>query len=716
MRFYLHCLVVLLVTLAWGSPLHASGAFQRFLQDVEPASLIGGADRYGDVADTIPVVAVYAGDEQLGYVFLNTDFNDATGYSGKPIHVLVALDMEGRIAGLKLVKHSEPIVLIGIPEKRILEFMDRYLGISVGEIVGRSDDARSVDMISGATVTVLVIEDSIFRAAVKVARNLRLGGLKPDPSQILREIRTIDQSRTTVLDWESLLAEGAVKKRRLTVGEVNAAFEKTGNEEAIARPEEGEPDEPIIDLYMAPANVPAIGRSILGDAEYKLMADRLKPGQSAVAIFANGRYSFKGSGYVRGGLFERIQIVQGETSFRFRDRDHKRLGEVHADGAPYFKEFGLFVFPETSDFDPARPWRMQLLVQRAIGPIKKTFITFETEYRLPDGFVTIEKPAASSTAMNAEAEELKAQTQLWQRIWRSKRVNIVILSVAITLLTVLFFFQNVLVRHLRLTEIIRKAFLVFTVGYIGYYAQAQLSVVNVFTFSNSLLTGFRWEYFLMEPMIFILWCSVAASLLFWGRGAYCGWLCPFGALQELLNSVAKFARVPQWHVPWAIHERAWPVKYILFLGLFGLSIYSLAFAEQLSEIEPFKTAIVLKFMRETPFVLYAVALLVIGLFIERFFCRYLCPLGAALAIPGRLRMFDWLKRYKECGAPCQRCAQDCMVQAIHPEGHINPNECLYCLNCQTLYFDDYRCPVMIAKRERREKRARLEGSEKPVVD
>ena len=419
---------------------------------------------------------------------------------------------------------------------------------------------------------------------------------------------------------------------------------------------------------------------------------------------------------MRGGLFERIQIVQGETSFRFRDRDHKRLGEVHADGAPYFKEFGLFVFPETSDFDPARPWRMQLLVQRAIGPIKKTFITFETEYRLPDGFVTIEKPAASSTAMNAEAEELKAQTQLWQRIWRSKRVNIVILSVAITLLTVLFFFQNVLVRHLRLTEIIRKAFLVFTVGYIGYYAQAQLSVVNVFTFSNSLLTGFRWEYFLMEPMIFILWCSVAASLLFWGRGAYCGWLCPFGALQELLNSVAKFARVPQWHVPWAIHERAWPVKYILFLGLFGLSIYSLAFAEQLSEIEPFKTAIVLKFMRETPFVLYAVALLVIGLFIERFFCRYLCPLGAALAIPGRLRMFDWLKRYKECGAPCQRCAQDCMVQAIHPEGHINPNECLYCLNCQTLYFDDYRCPVMIAKRERREKRARLEGSEKPVVD
>ena len=61
-------------------------------------------------------------------------------------------------------------------------------------------------------------------------------------------------------------------------------------------------------------------------------------------------------------------------------------------------------------------------------------------------------------------------------------------------------------------------------------------------------------------------------------------------------------------------------------------------------------------------------LLSAGLFIERFFCRYLCPLGAALAIPGRIRMFEWLKRWPECGSPCQRCAKECPVQSIHPEG------------------------------------------------
>jgi len=204
--------------------------------------------------------------------------------------------------------------------------------------------------------------------------------------------------------------------------------------------------------------------------------------------------------------------------------------------------------------------------------------------------------------------------------------------------------------------------------------------------------------------VFILWCSVAASLLFWGRGAFCGWLCPFGALQELASKAARKAGIRQITVPFGLHQRLWPIKYIIFLALFGLSFYSLASAERMAEVEPFKTAIILHFLREWWFVLFAVALIAAGLFIERFFCRYLCPLGAALAIPGRMRMFDWLKRYSECGHPCRRCANECPVQAIHPDGSINPNECIQCLHCQVLYHHDRKCPVMIQKRLKRERR------------
>jgi NosR/NirI family nitrous oxide reductase transcriptional regulator len=312
---------------------------------------------------------------------------------------------------------------------------------------------------------------------------------------------------------------------------------------------------------------------------------------------------------------------------------------------------------------------------------------------------------------------------LWVRIWRSNAPSIVITAIALLVLTAIFFFQDFLVRRPLLYTWVRRAYLTFTLVWLGWYANAQLSVVNVVTFTNALIADFHWEFFLAAPLIFILWSAVAAALLFWGRGPFCGWLCPFGALQELLNTIAQWLKVPQIRVPWGLHERLWPIKYIIFLGLFGLSLYSVAMAEVLAEVEPFKTAIILKFMREWPFTVYAVGLLAIGLVIERFFCRYLCPLGAALAIPGRIRMFEWLKRWPECGSPCQRCAKECPVQSIHPEGHINVNECIYCMHCQELYHDDHRCLHMVQLRLKREKRDALRapagtpgaGPNKPVI-
>ncbi len=169
--------------------------------------------------------------------------------------------------------------------------------------------------------------------------------------------------------------------------------------------------------------------------------------------------------------------------------------------------------------------------------------------------------------------------------------------------------------------------------------------------AGSFRSGFTWDAFLLDPLVFIQWFAVAAALLFWGRGAYCGWLCPFGALQELTNQIARALRVPQWQLPWGLHERLWPIKYMIFLGLFGLRWSRSRWPETYAEVEPFKTAIILKFVRDWPFVVFALVLLGVGLFVERFYCRYLCPLGAALAIPARMRMFDWLKRYKECGEP-----------------------------------------------------------------
>ena len=706
-----------LLCLACLSPAHAAGDLTTYMPKVTPADFFQGADRFGPPQGDPPVVPVYRGDQLQGFVFLNSDFANAVGYSGKPIHMLAGIDPNGVITGVKLVDHKEPIVLVGIPEARIVGVMNALIGKDMKPVARGAENPPQIDIVSGATVTVLVMSDSIVRAASKLIRTGRVGGGDgaAAASALPPVIKTLDLEQSELRDWAGLVGDGSVRRLHLGVGEVNGAFAKSGNASASQYPEPGEASDDFIDLYTALVSVPTIGRSLLGEDGYQRLKSSLKPGQQAIVVAGNGPYSFKGSAYVRGGIFDRIEILQDGNSTRFRDRNHTRLGALAAEGAPEFREIGLFVTPPEFTLDPTQPWQLQLLVQRSLGGRDKAFLTFDLSYALPDRYmrreqrvvIVPENAAAPASPTPAAAAPQDADEPLWMRIWRSSTVSIGITAFMLAALTGIFFFQNLLVRHPVFYNWVRRGYLAFVLVWLGWYANAQLSVVNVVTFVNALMTGFHWEYFLAAPLIFILWAATAGGLLFWGRGPFCGWLCPFGALQELTNTAAKWLKVPQVTVPWALHERLWPIKYIIFLGLFGLSLYSVDMAERFAEVEPFKTAIILKFSRSWPFVAYAVGLLVIGLFIERFFCRYLCPLGAALAIPGRIRTFEWLRRWQECGSPCQRCAKECPVQSIHPEGHINVNECIYCMHCQELYHDDHRCPHMIQVRLKREKFAAM---------
>ena len=93
--------------------------------------------------------------------------------------------------------------------------------------------------------------------------------------------------------------------------------------------------------------------------------------------------------------------------------------------------------------------------------------------------------------------------------------------------------------------------------------------------------------------------------------------------------------------------------------------------------------------------LYAGVLLGIGLFSERAYCRFLCPLGGVLAVLDRLHLLNRLKRRPECGSPCHLCERSCPVRAIAPSGKIVTSECFQCLDCQVEYFDEKRCPPLV---------------------
>ncbi len=687
-------LLLMLLWLTTGVTL-ANSELPRFINSLNAQEIFPTSDKLGAPTGKPLVAPAYKNGKQLGFVFLTSDYVNTTGYSGKPIHQLVAIDMQGIIRKVSLVEHHEPIVLIGIPEKRITAVLKDYEGLDVGKLVRTTQD-HQVDVVTGATVTVMVMDDSILRSAIKVARHYGLSGLAPERKQT-GPIASVNPQINVIKDWQTLVDEGSVHSLKITVEQINQAFKNTGNPQVLDFAEEGNPDEIFIELYAAVVSIPSIGRSLLGEREYLNLQKKLQPGEQAILLAGAGRFSFKGSGYVRGGIFDRFQIIQGDTSIRFHDREHKRLHRLAAKGAPRLKDVDLFRTPANLKFNAVSPWKLQLLVSREIAPTKKVFLTFDLNYSAPKTYLLFTEVEEKEAASSQQAKPI------WVKMWELKSVEAAVLVFALGVLTLIFFFQDWLVKRPKLTDQIRVGYLIFTLFVIGWYFNAQLSVVNILAMFNALATGFDWSYFLMEPLIFILWGSVAAALLFWGRGPYCGWLCPFGALQELINRLAKVFKIKQLSVPWAIHERIWTFKYLIFLLLFGFSLYSLEWAERLAEVEPFKTAIILKFVREWPYVIFALAVLLPGIFIERFYCRYLCPLGAALAIPGRMRMFAWLKRYKECGAPCQRCANECMVQAIHREGEINVNECLYCLHCQVVYSDDHACPVVIQKRLKRER-------------
>nr|WP_314639171.1 4Fe-4S binding protein [uncultured Pseudomonas sp.] len=652
-----------------------------------------------------------AAGKVLGYVFQSLDVVDIPAYSGKPINTQVILDTAGAIQDAYVLEHHEPILLIGIPEAKLHGFSARYKGIKVSQrvVVGHSSDPKAVtvDAIAGATVTAMVVNEVIMRAAHDVAVSLKL---IEDTGGVARMPATVRQDFFEPATWEQLTGNGAIRRLNLTRGQVDAAFKGT-DAEGVENAAADQVDETFIELYTADLNPPTIGRALLGDNQYRLLMQDLKPGEQAIVVLGRGLFSYKGSGYVRGGIFDRVQLRQFGNVISFRDMDHQRLSDVFAKGMPEFTEMSIFIVREPARFDPGSPWSLELLVRRQTGPLSGTFSSFELPYQLPEPY--LERPLPSAEELAALEE---AGRPMWLTIWNQKSFQITVLGSALLLLMAILFLQDSFTRRPRFLHWLRRGYLVFTVVFLGWYALGQLSVVNVLTFAHALFDHFRWELFLTDPLIFMLWVFTAASILLWGRGVFCGWLCPFGALQELINEAARKLRLPQYELPFAVHERLWAIKYIILLLLFGLSLESMSTAELFAEVEPFKTAVTLKFDRQWWFVLYAVALLVINLFTRKVYCRYICPLGAALAIPSKFRLFDWLKRRKDCGTPCQLCAKECEIQAIHPDGRINANECHYCLDCQMTYQNDNKCPPLINKRKKRGKPAPIAVQLIPVVE
>ena len=672
-------------------------------------SLFPSATVIGERRADLPVYPVYQLQELLGYAYESTDLSHLQGFAGKPIRMMIGLDTRGRFTGVRVLEHHEPVFLHGLGEAPLFDFVSQYAGHSLREQIlirtgsearGKTVDGDPVyfDGVSKATVSVLIINDTVLSSALKVARQTLADFAQAPPTRVRPDVYR-------PLDWPGLLDQGFVSQARISAAQV---------EQALGRPLADYPEPPAVaadglfsELYVAYLNAPMVGRNLLGDAGYRALMARLEANEHVLLVASRGPYPHVGPEFVPGSTPERIGLVQNRLAVEIRDLNwlDASLGP-RASGQPAFDAVNLFRVAGNAGFNPGAPSELRLHVELA----RNHLVHDRTTVTLPVRFNEALFEPVAATDPDAR------RTPVWQGIWRERAGTVAVLVVALALLTLFFTLQRRLTRWPRLVHGFRWGFLAFTLLFLGLYAQGQLSVVNIYTLLLALWDGFSLDVFLLDPVLFLLWSYTVVTLVLWGRGLFCGWLCPFGALQEMVAWLGSRLRLRQVKVPERWHRRLILLKYPILLGLVATAGHSLTLAEQLAEVEPFKTSITLGFVRAWPFVLYALALLAAGLFIHKFYCRYLCPLGAGLAVLGRLRRFHWLTRIERCGTPCQRCRHRCGINAIRRDGAIDYNECIQCLECVVILRDPEQCvDSLLRRKQARRSPARIPVREVPAT-
>lgn len=649
-------------------------------------TIFPSATRIGSPDPDLAITPVYQLSQLLGYVFESDDFTDFIGFSGQTINVLTGIDINGVFAGFKVLNHHEPIFLHGLGEKPMFDFIDQYKGHSIKErfIINGQDKSSlgitNFDGITRATVSVMVINDTIIASALKVAR-AKLEGFAAAAKV---KIKTDFFEK---LSFKQLIEQGHISHWKISTQQSLDLAQDASNElvsviEELAQDADSD-GENFVELYFAFVNIPIIGKNLLGELEYQRLLESLKPGEHALMVFNRGTYSYAGEDFIPQTVPTRLSIIQGEFPVDIRDIDFYSYYDPSFNvEIPDFNQQNIFRIKSQSGFQISQSFDVSLAVNYNQSFLSQQQYQFTTDLILPEKLFYTPKVV------------IEKKQPLWVRIWLSRTVEIAVLSLYLIILSLLFLKQKQLASHVNATHRIRFTMLIFTIFYIGYYTQGQLSVVNIYTLLLSLANGFRLEVFLLDPVIFILWVFVFISLFLFGRGLFCGWLCPFGALQEMMGLLAKKLSIRQIKISPKHHKYAQKIKYVILFILVGTSFYSLSLAEKLAEIEPFKTSITLNFVRYWPFVLYSVLLLLLSLKIHKFYCRYLCPLGAGLAIIGRFPLLKWLTRRKECGSPCQLCRnKKCDIDAINHDGSIDYGECIQCLECLVTIESPKLCVV-----------------------
>lgn len=179
-------------------------------------------------------------------------------------------------------------------------------------------------------------------------------------------------------------------------------------------------------------------------------------------IASAGRHSIVDDNFIPGAQSPRLAMSQNATFLELRDQDFEPRD---TSGLAALSASRLFGVNAAASLDPARPLELQLTISRAKGSVLPTVVTKQ---------VTLSyAPPARLFAYPPEP------SPEWLLAWKARWLDLAVLGLALIVLSVVLARPCWIARHERRLRSFRLGFLAFTLIYLGWYAQGQLSIVQI---------------------------------------------------------------------------------------------------------------------------------------------------------------------------------------------------------------------------------------------
>ncbi len=267
----------------------------------------------------------------------------------------------------------------------------------------------------------------------------------------------------------------------------------------------------------------------------------------------------------------------------------------------------------------------------------------------------------------------------WREILAPQALDLVLLAAFMTLAMVGFFRKSVVLKYVTFAA---------SVGYLGFTKSSLLSVSDVFRLTDLSVPEFKYSLAWYLLMLFVV-----VTTVLWGR-VYCGRVCAFGALTQLMDPIIP--RKMRVEIPVRIENYANLIKYGLLAAVMVYYLVTRDVAGPIRYAEPFW---MFSLFGSTGMWVGLGVLLVATVFVRNLYCRFLCPVGAALGLVSKVTTVFSIKRWAECNS-CKLCEKTCEWGAIRGP-LIVKSECVRCDDCERLYLDQKKCPHWLILYRRR---------------